>query len=60
MFFGHFLEFLALLSSSGGEGSWWHMVIDVKEDGAGVHIVTDIMVKGRNNLKARNNLKGSK
>ena len=31
------------------------MVTDVKEGGAGVHIVTDIKVKGRNNLKGRNN-----
>ncbi len=32
---------------------WWreHILTDIKEGGAGVHIVTDIKVKGRSNLK---------
>ena len=34
------------------------MVTDIEEGGAGVRIVTDIKVKGRNNLNSRNNLNG--
>ena len=39
----------------GGGGGGGHILTDIKEGGAGVHIVTDIKVKGRNNLKGRNN-----